>query len=236
MNGGFTDIHQHLMYDIDDGPETREAAEEMIAAAARDGITRIVVTPHVEPGLRPFDIELYRRRLDSLQNECARRHGVKLLTGAEIFYTEATRRHLNERRVLTLADTEYVLVEFPTAIRFESLIRALDELSSGGYVPVLAHAERYRCLVTRPPRAIELKKRLGVRFQINCSTIMRNKPYFVSRFCKKLLGDGIIDAVATDAHDLTTRPVMMTAAYQLLEKKYGESYSARLTGKSGGFI
>jgi len=233
---GFTDIHQHLIYGMDDGPRTRKEAEAMIRAARRDGIRRIIVTPHIAPGIRPFDIDRFVRRLEGLQIDCARIHGVELFMGAEIFYTDSARRYLNDLRIPTLAETEYVLVEFSPEIRYAKMRNALEDLLSSGYIPVLAHIERYQCLVRRPQRAIEIKKRLDVRFQVNCSTIVNGKGHAANRFIGKLFTDRIVDAVASDAHNLTTRPAIMSATYRILKQRYGGRYADHLTGVRGGFI
>jgi len=235
MMDGFTDIHHHLMYGMDDGPETLQEAQAMLRAAGEDGIREIVVTPHVVPGIEPFAYAVYRDRLEELA-DYAGREGISLKPGAEIFFTEAARRHLDERRVPTLADTRCVLAEFSPDVPYKALLDAAESLLIGGYLPVLAHVERYHCLMSRSQRAVELKKQLDVRFQINCSTVVMGRGLAVNRFCKRLFEDGLVDAVATDAHNVGSRPVMMTEAYRVLKKRYGEGYAGYLTGIGGGVV
>lgn len=236
MTNGFTDIHHHLMFGMDDGPKSFEEAQTMLRAAKEDGISRIVVTPHVTPGVQYFDIELYLQRLESLRTGCARQLDIELLPGVEIFYTQTARRMLDEHRILTLANTEHVLVEFLPRFHYEEMLKAVENLLIGGYTPVLAHVERYQCLVSKPQRAFEMKRRLDVRYQVNCSTVVNGKGIFVDRFCKKMFGDGLIDAIATDAHNNNTRPPLMTAAWRAIEKRYGTEYASHLVGADGGLL
>ncbi|MCL1963774.1 MAG: hypothetical protein FWF69_01765 [Firmicutes bacterium] len=233
MKDDFTDIHHHLMYGMDDGPATLQEAQAMVRAAGEDGIRKLVVTPHVAPGRARFEYGLFLERLERLK-DCAGREGVVLKPGAEIFFTEATVRHLRDQRVPTLADTRYVLVEFSPDIPYPEMLVAAESLLIGGYIPFLAHIERYQCLVSRPQRVLELKRQLSARCQINCSTVVQGRGFTVNRFCRKLLEDGLIDAVATDAHNVGSRPVMMSAAYRVLTKRFGLAYARYLTGAGGG--
>ena len=92
------DIHHHIVWGIDsDGPQTPEDSINMLRAAAADGITCVIATPHVMPGIRPFDREKYLRHLDILRGWC-RDQGLplRLYPGAEIFYTPMTVQYLNE--------------------------------------------------------------------------------------------------------------------------------------------
>lgn len=237
MTRSFTDIHQHLVYGIDDGPKSFKETRMMVRAAERDRIGKIIATPHVVPGVQAFDLESFLEKLDRVRVYCAqRRPDVEVFVGSEILYTEATTRFLNERRIPTLAGTDKVLVEFLPGVRYEELRSAAESLLHNGYVPIVAHIERYQCLVSHPKRAYEMKARLDIRYQVNCSTVLDGKGFFVNRFCKKLLSDGLIDVVATDAHNTNTRPARMLEAYRLLKKQYGVHYAARLTGLRGGVI
>ena len=236
MKQGFTDIHQHLMFDMDDGPEQYEGSRAMLEAAARGGIARVCVTPHAVPGIIPFDIGLYNERLEKLRTECAEPHGVRLYPGAEVYYTVMARGHLDGKRVPTLNDTEYVLLEFDPRTVYRAMLDALSDLSSAGYIPVLAHAERYNCLVSVPRRVKELKKRFEMRFQVNCYTITQNNGLMVSRFIRRVLNDGLIDAIATDAHDANGRLDLMQAAHKIISEKFGATYADHIAGIHGGFL
>lgn len=237
MSDRFTDIHHHLAYGVDDGPGFLQETELMIRAAIRDRIGMIIATPHVAPGMEAFDLESYLQKLEEMRLLCLRQQlEIEILPGAEIFYTEFTRRFLSERLIPTLADTEYILVEFSPEVTYQVVRSAVETLNRSGYIPILAHVERYRCLVKRPQRAYELKAKLDVRYQMNCWTVIKGKGFSVNRFCKRLLRDEMIDAVATDAHNVDTRPALMSRAYQALEKGVGPQYAAYLTGVDGGIL
>ena len=85
---GFTDIHQHLIFGVDDGPGTSRGSYNMLRMAKQEGISRIIATPHVIPGIKDFDIPLFRKRLWRIRAFCERwQIGVEVFPGSEILYT-----------------------------------------------------------------------------------------------------------------------------------------------------
>ena len=172
MMRGFTDIHHHLLYGVDDGAQSLQMSLKMAQRAYRGGTRTIIATPHVTPGVEQIDEEKFHKRLEEIHAAC-RQAGMdlRLLLGAEILYTDMTCRLLSEGRVPTLAGTEYVLVEFMPGVRYDALYKALEGILRAGFLPVVAHVERYACLASSPRRAAMLKDELeGVLFQMNSST------------------------------------------------------------------
>ena len=235
---GFTDIHHHLIYGIDaDGPKTFQDMCDMMNAARADGIRRIIATPHVTPGIRPFDMDAFLHKVDAAREVCKREGlGLDIDPGAEILYTEMTPRFLKERRIPTMSGSLYVLVEFSPTVPIQTMFRALDNLSRSGYIPILAHAERYHCFTLHFNRTRILKRHINLRFQINCSSILPNSPFMHRRFCAAMLREGGVDIVATDAHNVLHRAVAMRRAYNHLLAKYGLERAGSLTGTDGSFV
>ncbi len=233
MNHGFTDIHQHVLYGLDDGPDSPEKMHQMLRRDAEQGITRLLATPHVTPGVYPFDWEKYRMLLAEAQSFADSENlGIKLYEGAEILYTDQAGRFLQEGRIPTLAGTDRVLVEFSPDIRYEKLREALDRLLCCGYVPVVAHVERYECLTRHCSRMFELREHYEVFFQMNCQTVIHCEGFFKNRFVRKMLQADMIDALGTDAHNITSRPARMQEAFAVLSGQYGEETAHRLTSGS----
>jgi protein-tyrosine phosphatase len=232
MMSTFVDIHHHIIYGMDDGPSDFQQTQEMLKNARKDGVCEIVATPHVTPGITPFNKQTFLDRINEAKRFCvANGIQMKISPGAEIFYTDKTVDYLDAGRVPTLAGTRFVLVEFSPRTQYEDILNASNTLLRSGYFPVLAHIERYRCLVFHPSRVYDLKRMLDVRLQINCSAVFSKHP-MPAYFCRKLLNDGLVDAIATDAHNTSTRPVCMQRAYDAIEKRYGEDYAESLTDGS----
>lgn len=82
---GFIDIHQHVLYGVDDGPEALAEMKTMLDAAVRDGVEAIIATPHARPGMHAFDRELCRERLFCARAYCQeRRYALHVLEGAAL--------------------------------------------------------------------------------------------------------------------------------------------------------
>ncbi len=234
---GFVDIHQHLLYGIDDGPANALDMGQMLMQAYEDGISTIIATPHIAPGVKPFDPQTLLFRLKEARSFCEqKRLDIAVYLGGEILFTPHTVRYLKERRLPTLAGTRHVLVEFAPDIPFEDLREAVRALLRAGVLPVLAHVERYHCLTHRIQNAHELKQDYQVCFQVNCSSVLEKKGFWESRFVRGLLEEEMVDFVATDAHNTSSRPVRMGEAYRVLEEKCGAGYARRVLGEGAGVL
>ena len=88
MKQELTDIHQHPIWGMDDGADSRETMFSMLREAHFQGIKTIVATTHAAPGFHPFNMELYTERLAEAQAFCNLEDlQIRLLPGAEIAWT-----------------------------------------------------------------------------------------------------------------------------------------------------
>ena len=225
---GFVDIHHHVIYGLDDGAQTREMSEQMLTLAAQNGIRRIIATPHAEPGLKPFPLDLLTARLAEMQAWCdGQGLNIELLPGCEIFYTPQTVRMLRDGSIPTLAGSDYVLVEFMPDAPFRELRGAAKALTAAGYKPIFAHIERYRCL-RRSSRVQQLRQEYHIKMQMNADTICRKHSLFSQIWVNRVIRRGFIDFAATDSHNVTTRPCRMKACYRALSEKFGKETATKL--------
>lgn len=226
---GFVDIHQHVVYGVDDGPRSAEESLEMLRLAQRDGVTHIIATSHAYPAMEPFPAERYLRRLGVLRQAC-RDEGiaVSISAGCEIFYSDVAIRQLQERRIPTLADTSCVLVEFDPLTPWEGILDAVRKLSNRGYRTVVAHCERYQALYGRLEEIRRLRSEFPVAFQINANTIIGRLPRKVRKFRDGMLDGGLTDFIASDAHNCTSRPIRLAQAFAEIEKRFGASLARAL--------
>ena len=192
MSHGLIDIHQHLVYGVDDGAKTWDDTVAMMMEAEKQGIERIIATSHALPGRAHFDYDGYLDKLDEI-NQYAEQQGwrVRLLPGAEIYYTSKALKKLDAEAIPTLNGSRFVLVEFIPEVKADELFRAMRELANGGYNPILAHVERYYCLQDKQ-EVIQDLRRLGVMIQMNAKTVLQSKGLFGGKsYIRKLLKEGI---------------------------------------------
>lgn len=219
---GFADIHSHVLWGIDDGAEEKEACFRMLREAAKDGISLIVCTPHIEPGVTPFDenafLAAYHESLALISRENL---PLRLLPGNEILYTEHTLRFLQEGRIHPLGDTRAVLVEFFPGESESRISEAVRRIGTTGYRPILAHTERYMRL-SRISQIRALKE-AGAEIQINARTLLRKQPLLRRSYFNSLFEEDLVDYVSTDTHDMPGRETCMTEAYDFICDRYGRS-------------
>ena len=202
----------------------------MILRAGQEGVTDLVCTSHATPGYQPFPMERYQRHLEEARGFISERDlNIRLYTGCEILYTEASARLVREGQIPTLAGSGTVLVEFSPDMSFRQLTNAATSFGTAGYEVIFAHVERYDALRNlKNVRA--LREDYGVYMQMNANTVTAKKGFFTERWVRHMLEEGYIDCIATDAHNLSHRPCSMRACYDMLCGRYGEQYAEELCG------
>lgn len=223
---GFCDIHTHVLPGIDDGAKDWDMSLEMIDKSWKGGVRRIIATPHYVPWQKrendPGKIIRLCRDAE-LRAKAELGHDIKIYPGQEIYYHIEMLEKIEQGKVLTLAGSHYILVEFPIDISWHQLKQAISHIIySSQYRPILAHIERYECLRTK--ENLEEAKELGALFQMNIKSLQGGILDHNTRWCKKQLLDAKIDFLSSDMHNLTSRP---PTSYDMLEwigKKIDREY------------
>lgn len=220
------DIHNHLLFGVDDGPSGMEESILMLKEAKKQGITDIVLTPHYRRGMFRFDNDLIEEHYQKLI-PYAKEIGIRLHLGTEYHVNSDITEYLESKRCYTLAESEYVLTEYGYDVEYSYITQRTRELLRNGYVPVIAHVERYACLIHNPELIFELGK-FGALIQVNAGAIVGEEGFSTKQYCKKLLKNGWIDIVASDSHGVKKRACHMRRCYEYISKKYGEKMATHL--------
>ena len=128
---------------------------------------------------------------------------------------------------MTFNGTRYVLVDFSETAPEKVIGNGLHALLNSGYIPILAHVERYRSLHGKIP-AIQSFWHDGVVIQADTQSLFRGFGLLIQRQCRKLLSLGLIDLFSSDAHNCTSRPPEMLGCFNYISKKYGADYAVTL--------
>ena len=227
----FFDMHHHFLYGVDDGASTKLEMQQMLVAAHKDGARIIIATPHIIPGLTPISLDLFNRQIEEARAfSFAYGLDLELHLGSEILYTYHMQRYLAERQLPTMAGTDKVLIEFPKKVSFSEIEDAVLNVLRAGYLPILAHIERYPCLMHVRQRIGYLKKEYDVFLQVNAESVLRRHDCLTSSTIKHAIKDGWIDFIASDAHDTQRRSSCLSKTYDKMEEIYGKEVADRLTG------
>lgn len=231
---GIGDIHCHILYGVDDGADSLEESTEMLKNAASDGVTVIIATPHFRHEMFEYPKKLIDERFIKLQG-IAEKMGICLLIGSEYHVNSDIIKDLRETRVHSLADTKYVLCEFSHDSEFDEIKDYSRMLLANGYIPVLAHVERYKAFQKKTVES-EMLGEMGVLLQINADSILGLESRKIKKASQRLLKNGVADIVASDAHGIRYRRSHMNECYVYVCKKYTKEYADRLFISNPGKI
>lgn len=218
---GIIDIHNHIIFGVDDGAKNIEEALEIIEEEYNQGVRKIICTPHFQGGVYEAKPEEIQKKFHMIR-ECVKEKysDLELYKGNEILLSGNISELLKTKRVCQLADSRYILVEFTQGVEYSVLETKIRDVLLEGYIPIIAHCERYTCLQKSVDR-IEHLVEVGAYMQINAKTALTFKG---RRFIKKLIDADCLHFIASDAHGIKKRGVHFNECVTLLEKKYGKEY------------
>lgn len=226
---GYIDMHCHMIPHVDDGARNSRQALKMITIAYENGIRTVIATPHYEVGRYDANkekIEKYYQKLKALLER--NMPDFEIYLGNEIFYSYGILEKLDEGEIFTLADSNYILVEFSPNDSFNYIEKSLYEIVNGGYVPILAHAERYDELMKSAMKNVDKLVGAGILIQINASTIAGNRGILARRKVMKLIKNDLVHFIATDAHSDGRRSPDLSDCIKYLKKKTDDETINRL--------
>lgn len=223
------DLHNHLLPGIDDGSPDLETSVAMARCAWEDGLTHMVCTPHASSEFH-FSAELIAERAGALRDRlAAEKIPLVIATGCDFHLSyDNLQDALANRRKYTLNNTEYLLVELPDHGFPPTLETTFYELRLAGLTPILTHPERNLTL----QRNLELLGtwlRNGLLVQVTANSVTGGMGKLAQRVARQLLERRWVHFLSTDAHNLTTRPPVLSGARKEVARRYGEAYAEALT-------
>ncbi len=221
---GIVDIHAHVLPGVDDGAKSLEESLQMLKTAWSEGITDMILTPHYQSGRYFTPKDKILKLTAKMQKEALSRGiPIRLYAGTEIYYRSGMEEKLDAGQLATLNGSNYILTEFSPVEEFSYIRNAMEELRGIGYIPILAHVERFKCLLEDPGRVLELR-RMGCGIQANAGSISGKYGLGVKRYLHRLLKEKMVDYIGTDAHNDGGRAPQVKGCAKLLYRKYDADY------------
>jgi protein-tyrosine phosphatase len=219
------DIHHHLLFGLDDGSPDLETSIAMAESAAEDGITHIVCTPHANAHYA-FQPEVNRHRLAELRSRLNDQITLGLGCDFHLSYNNIVDAKANPSKY-SINGNGYLLVEFAETNIPASINDAFRDLQQAGLAIILTHPERNPIIVQHPERLAEWV-RMGCAVQVTASSLYGRFGKTAEAFSNELLHRNWIHFLATDAHNLTSRPPHLKPAYDYVVNKVGEKTANRI--------
>ena len=195
------DIHCHVLHEIDDGARNLDDAVQLCFIAESQGITDIIVTPHFADydnidefvSLRDEKLSELLRALDEEEIELNIKAGCELYLDEMIFSAPDLDR-------VTLNNSRYMLCEFSLRrFDFDEALSWIDELIRRGYVPIIAHPERYETFLRAPEFINEFASR-DVLFQVNADSLTGGNGKACFMLACEMIEKNLVDFIGSDAH------------------------------------
>lgn len=224
------DIHAHILPGFDDGSGDMETSIVMAEMAAGSGVTAIIATPHCnQRGM--YENYVSRNllmRMDDFRNEIKNENiDIQIGLGMEIFCTHEVPRLLKEKKLLTLNNSKYVLVEFGFRMDAGRMQRMLFPILDAGYVPIVAHPERYYDLQDQPEIIADWMHE-GIGMQINKGSLLGRFGRDARSFAHTMMRHGLVTCVASDAHGCESRTPDMAEIAEYISTQYSPMEAERL--------
>lgn len=190
-----TDIHTHILPDVDDGARSMNDALNMLSAAKAAGVERIVATPHI------YHLNHDDTKIINAYQEVRRRaaeRDIDMRLGFELNWRAIVSRDWRAIRARAVEGTDCVLLELPNRAPFPNCLAVITEMCRHMTV-LLVHPERYRYF-QKDIALIDKFKEAGCEVQIDAFSLVGNPFSAETRFSRRLLKTGRVDYIASDAH------------------------------------
>ena len=217
------DIHTHIIPCVDDGSPNLETSIDMIKHEISIGVDTIYCTPHHILLRYEKSVEEIKKQFELLKSEVEKQNlPVTLYLGQEICYShrEDIIAMLKAGKLLTLNNTNRVLLEFSFTREPEDLLDIIYNFNVNGYEVIVAHVERYMWMTIDKVKAL---KQEGALIQINSNSYLGMTSWKEKRMTRKLIKLNLVDYVASDTHSF--RPSSLDKSYKKIKNPDLFNYS-----------
>jgi protein-tyrosine phosphatase len=202
-----------------------EYALQMLDNAVAGNVECVAITPHyscihkMNGGLN----DSLSERFIQLQ-QAAKDIPVRLVLGAEVLADELLPQLLQQKKLPTLNGSRYLLTEFPFDAHPDYFLDALKSIRESGYIPLVAHPERYMA-VCRSPEIVVPWLDMGCHLQLTGGSIIGENGKTVQQTAAILLKQDLVACVASDAHGVHHRSNFLLDVYDHLSLRYSKYYA-----------
>lgn len=212
----FTDVHSHLLPELDDGVKSLEESTQLIRQFIELGYTKVITTPHVMNDFyrnEPVHISEKYNLLNTYLSE--QQINIQLEVAAEYYLDESLMSRVAQNETLLTFGSKYLLFETNFLTEPFQLKEFIFSATTLGYKPVLAHPERYQYLINNFEKVEDLKNR-GVLFQINIPSIIGAYSQPIKKLAIQLIEKGWVDFLGSDCHN----QIQMDTLKETFNNKY----------------
>ena len=199
-----TDIHSHILFDVDDGSRNIDESIELLKKMYELGFKNVILTSHYIEGSeyccenkeKKIKFKEIQKKLDEQDID------INIFLGNEILINNNIYDLIKTGKIHTLNNTRYILVELPFHNQIINLEDVIYELKIKGLIPIIAHPERYSYFQDNYKEVDRLREE-GFLFQANYASILGYYGKESQKLLKYMLKKHYIDYFGTDIHRTT---------------------------------
>ncbi len=224
------DIHCHILHGLDDGSDNIEESVRMARLAVEGGTRAIIVTPHsnIPQSYKNHCDKVYVTAYRDLKARLEKENiPLKILPGHEIFADGDFISLIKDKKLLTLNNSVYPLVEFGFTENSASVYEKVQMLTAEGLTPIVAHPERYAFVAEDVFAPFRLKN-MGCLLQINKGSLKGSFGREAYYAAMAIIENELADFVASDAHSPYMRTPYLADAYDIVSEIRSEKYAELL--------
>ncbi len=222
------DLHTHLLPGIDDGSVSLAQSLQMAKIAVDDGITVMACTPHIYPGLYMNNASGITAERDKLQaNLDEAGINLRLVVGADAHLVPELLSGLQSGRIPTINKSHYFLLEPSHHVAPPNFADSVFQIMLAGYQPVITHPERLTWIEDHYSTFVNLAQR-GVWLQLTAGAILGKFGTRAKYWSERLISDGFVHILASDAHNTGRRSPQMAEAVEQVAKRIGKKEAMRM--------
>ena len=204
------DMHNHVLFGIDDGAKTIEDAVAMCQQFIDLGYKKIICSPHIMSDYYRNSAETIEPVIKALRAELQLRQlPLELDFAAEYYMDDVFMHQVKAREPLLSIDGQYVLVETSFLNKPMFFEQLLFDIKTAGYMPVLAHPERYVYLQERYDLVEEIVSS-GTLLQINLLSLAGFYSPNAKKLAEWLIKEGYYQFLGSDAHSPRQMQILST--------------------------
>ena len=225
---GLFDMHCHIVPGVDDGAGDMRMSLAILKEEKDNGVTDVIMTPHFRREMFETDRDIVLQRFLTVREEAKSVFpDMRLYIGCEFHSNMDMEQIIASDPLYRMIGTGYILLEFSSAHSRSYIKERTYALLSRGYQPILAHVERYPALAKDIDLVEELRD-MGAYIQVNADALIGKDGWGFKRFTGKLLKEGMIDFIGSDAHNISDRACHIGKAYARVARKIGKSEADRI--------
>lgn len=228
------DTHCHILWGVDDASKCEADTLKMLEIAEADGIDFILATSHIHPKFPNNNQATFHEAFLRVKALIAKHQlKIQVLEGAELYFNEERLSILEDDHCIPLHNTRYLLVELPW-VHDESAMhetQIIQYVLDHGYLPIIAHPERYEVLHANPELVDEWIA-MGCLMQVNRTSLLGlDSIPMANEFAQKMFEKNQIQIIGSDAHRATLpRVPVLSDVYEWIKSRKGSDVADALCG------